>query len=248
MVVGKINADWIRLQNNPDNWLEIPDFNVCPIDVEFRGFSRPIVGPTDKDTAFHAAVRELVSEVRGHAHKRFKSVADLLRIDDEGAQRFEIELVSKCSSISPPSGDELFVYRYDCIFAYLDAAIEDYARKKNGAIESLAFAALEVAKMMTNAAIDPQELKKSVHSEFSKKGGDKKWANSPKKSEKDQVKELWTDWQDEPFSPNGEIKYKSKTKFAKDMLEKFSNLESQAVIERWDRKWREERDSTTPAK
>jgi hypothetical protein len=59
-------------------------------------------------------------------------------------------------------------------------------------------------------------------------------ATNPKQKEKAMVKECWCDWQKEPD------RYKGKAAFARDMREKFLNLESQPVIEGWCRAWERE--------
>lgn len=237
MVAKKINADWNRLQNNPDNWLDIPEFNVCPMDVGFRGFLQPIVGPTTKDTAFHSAVREVVSEVRGHASKRFKSMADFLRIDEEGLKRFESEIDSADIHIRSPVGDALFVYRYECIFAFLSAAVDAYSKNKNVCLGYLSFATLEVARMMTNAATDIDVLA-SLRSDIARDAVYKKLAADPKQKAKAQVRERWDEWKKDPLDRNGQRKYKSESAFARKMQDKYEDLESQIVIQGWCREWR----------
>lgn len=72
----------------------------------------------------------------------------------------------------------------------------------------------------------------------------KKLANDPKQAVKQQVRECWNDWK------NGLRSYKSKSAFARDMLDKFptqkdekgrqTGLESQRVIERWCKEWESE--------
>ena len=49
------SAAWAVDQQDPDNWLEIPDFGINPIDVGFKGFMYPIVTPNDKGYQFGAA-------------------------------------------------------------------------------------------------------------------------------------------------------------------------------------------------
>ena len=78
-------------------------------------------------------------------------------------------------------------------------------------------------------------------------------AISPKQAVKQQVRECWDDWN------NGLRSYKSKSAFARDMLDKFptqkdekgrqTGLENQRVIERWCKKWESEtsQQSTYPA-
>jgi hypothetical protein len=63
------------------------------------------------------------------------------------------------------------------------------------------------------------------------KGGNKRWQEDPKTTQKEQVRQCWVAWQMKSAS------YKSKAKFAKDMLDKYEHLESQKTIEDWCRKW-----------
>lgn len=65
--------------------------------------------------------------------------------------------------------------------------------------------------------------------------------NDPKQAAKQKVKECWDAWQSKPNQ------YKSKSAFARDMLDKFPHeeggevgLESQRVIERWCKEWESE--------
>ena len=76
--------DWERLKNDPDNWIVIPEFGVQPQDVDFIGFSNPIIGPNTKESPFHRAIRVIICGVRGYILKRFKSIAEMNRINDEG--------------------------------------------------------------------------------------------------------------------------------------------------------------------
>jgi len=63
---------------------------------------------------------------------------------------------------------------------------------------------------------------------INKKAVASKLANDPKQSAKYKVYEYWLDWQKRPNM------YKSKAQFAKEMLRKFHDLESQKVItDRW---------------
>jgi hypothetical protein len=59
----------------------------------------------------------------------------------------------------------------------------------------------------------------------------KRHSEDPKQQDKALVKECWEDWQKQPK------RYKGKAAFARDMRDKFPNLESQAVIEKWCRDW-----------
>ena len=67
-----------------------------------------------------------------------------------------------------------------------------------------------------------------------KSGAAKKLKHDPKQADKTQVRECWELWQQEP------TRYKWKTTFAKDMMDKYPSLESVAVITRWCKEWESE--------
>jgi len=58
-----------------------------------------------------------------------------------------------------------------------------------------------------------------------------KLAKDPKQIAKSQVKECWVEWQNKPTN------YRNKSKFAKDMMQKFEELDNQSVIVRWCSEW-----------
>ena len=66
---------------------------------------------------------------------------------------------------------------------------------------------------------------------LAKTGALAKLAADPKQKDKAMVRECWDAWQKQPD------RYRGKAAFARDMLDKFENLESQPVIERWCREW-----------
>ena len=74
----------------------------------------------------------------------------------------------------------------------------------------------------------------AARKEIGKAGAAAKLARDPKQVEKVAVRECWNAWQRE------RARYKSVAAFARDMLQKFENLESQQVIERWCRTWAKE--------
>ena len=65
-------------------------------------------------------------------------------------------------------------------------------------------------------------------------GAQAKLAADPKQKDKGLVRECWDEWQAQPH------RYKGKAAFARDMLTKFENLQSQPVIEGWCRLWERE--------
>ena len=68
----------------------------------------------------------------------------------------------------------------------------------------------------------------------------KRHSYDPKQADKSIVKECWFEWQAEPLGLDLTKKYKGKAAFSRDMLDKFPNLESQPVIEKWCRSWERE--------
>ena len=70
-----------------------------------------------------------------------------------------------------------------------------------------------------------------LRSNFAKSGAKAKLATDLKQKDKASVRECWDIWQKEPD------RYKGKASFARDMRDKYENLESQPVIEGWCREW-----------
>ena len=83
----------------------------------------------------------------------------------------------------------------------------------------------------------PEQIEEAVKKKLSEAGrhaAQAKLAADPKQKDKATVRECWDDWKKEPD------RYKTKAAFARDMREKFPNLESQPVIEGWCRVWERE--------
>lgn len=225
------NLNWPKHQNDPDNWIVIPEFNVRPQDVEFRGFIYPIYAPKMLNPQFRLSIWEMVKAVRSQARKRFKSLADL---KNAHATAFE-----KYAAVDPEyatldwSKDEIFAFRYISFFWSLEECIHAYAKNKIKSITALATAGSDVAAMMIERPIDPDSVR-DMRTEMAKQGALAKLAKDPKQKDKATVRECWDAWQRNPQT------YKGKAAFARDMREKFSNLESQPVIEGWCRAWERE--------
>ena len=71
------NLLWDEHQNDPDNWLTIPEFNVFPREVNFSGFSYPIFGAMANDFYWKAPIFDAVHSVRQEARARFKTLSEL---------------------------------------------------------------------------------------------------------------------------------------------------------------------------
>ena len=93
--------------------------------------------------------------------------------------------------------------------------------------ESLSKYATALRDMRETSASD-------ARSNLARTGAQAKLAVDPKQRDKAVVRECWEAWQSQPD------RYKGKAAFARDMREKFPNLESQPVIEVWCRAWERE--------
>lgn len=88
------------------------------------------------------------------------------------------------------------------------------------------------------------EVQGNAKRAMAKSGATSRWAQDPKTAAKEQVKECWIMWQADPE------RYKSKSEFARDMLEKYEELKNPESIQRWCRAWQTETASsitTVPA-
>ena len=226
------NNNWHTHQNDPDNWIKIPEFNVLPQDVDFQGFAYPVMGPTTNDCwQVRVSVWEIVRAVRKQAKKRFKSLADLRAAHISLIDR--VGLFDKEFTIETYSDDEVFAFRYESIFYNLERCLQSHKKDKNGSIVALARAGSDLAEMMIEKPIDGEAMRE-IRSGIGRTGATAKLAADPKQKDKSLVRGCWDDWQKKPD------RYKGKAAFARDMRDKFPSLESQPVIEGWCRAWERE--------
>lgn len=112
----------------------------------------------------------------------------------------------------------------------------------NALIDALNTKAIPAINTMeTNFKISEQirdhlflDLQKRIEND--KKGAQAKKENDPKQKAKLEVKNNWEAWM------RDKSRYKSKSAFARDMLDKYETLGSQKVIESWCTKWEREVD------
>ncbi len=83
-------------------------------------------------------------------------------------------------------------------------------------------------KLTIDAAIGADRKK------IGRTGAAARLAKDPKQADKQNVRDCWERWQ------KNRHEYKSKSAFARAMLEKYENLESHRVIERWCKEWESE--------
>ena len=237
---------WEVDQFDPDNWLEIPEFGVLPKDVDFQGFAFPRVAPGKAGDGLRRIIREHVKTARYLIRKElltlpevranYIQVLDMMgndldvvkEIDASHAQTmstFYMVLMSSANQAQTYSfgGYERIVTERtlgECYDAIAQCAV---------AVRSLAVKSVQ----SKSAAVAIDEIRSFI----GRCGAMQKLANDPKQKDKSTVRECWELWQKTPKN------YKSKAAFARDMLDKFSTLESQPVIERWCRHWQMERDT-----
>lgn len=68
---------WAIDQLDPDNWLEIPDFGILPLDVVFEGFAYPLVSTTLRGRALRVIIREQVKTARSLIRTQHLTLADV---------------------------------------------------------------------------------------------------------------------------------------------------------------------------
>lgn len=229
------NDDWENVKNDPDNWINIPEFGVQPQDVNFLGFSNPIIGPNTENSPFHSSIRVILRGVRAYVLKRFKSITEMNRINNEGALRIQAYLTDELSNYSLPTGDELCVIRYEMLVGWLINAIKEYECDRDTCMVTLSWAEDELWNMMTEAPADSKLILAKDRLDLAKKAADVRWQNDPKQDYKVVVKKCWEAWQNNPDD------YPSKAKFAEDMRKQFPALKSNRVIsEKWCVAWEKE--------
>lgn len=221
--------DELRAANShPDDWIKIPEFNVLPQDVGFRGFDCPIVIPmlTKAKSCTSMSLSEsigcVIQAIRTEAKRRFASLADL--------QAASAHVYADDNLSGEATNDEMFATAYTYIFQQLERWIVAYPKSRVQSNCELASIASSMSFMFSHSR-DGSKSIQEVRQEFARRGAMMMLANSTKQRDKATVRECWDAWQKRLDS------YKGKAAFARDMREKFPNLESQPVIEGWCRAW-----------
>lgn len=223
-MVTKQKYDLRGKAGDPNTWITIPEFNVFPADVGCRGFDRNIFAP-EIDRSIQGPIWNIIWFMRDKAKRRFASLADLMAAFDR--------VFPGGKKLKAATEDEWFAYGYVCVFEILERWHHTHPFNKLEGSVLLAQLAEEVLNMYSSGPHDPKSIG-DIRSAFARKGATTKLANSTKQREKEQVKQCWDRWQERPTD------YKGKAAFARGMLEKYENLESQRVIERWCLDWQRE--------
>ena len=237
---------WEVDQFDPDNWFEIPEFGVLPKDVDFQGFAFPIVAPGKAGDGLRRIIREHVKTARCLVRKElltlkevranFLQVLDMMGDDLDDVREIDASHAQAMSTfymVLMGSADRAQTYSFGgweriVTGRTLDECYDAITQCAE-AVRCLAVQSLQAK----SAAVDIQEIRSLI----GRSGALQKLANDPKQRDKLIVRECWENWQIEPNN------YESKAAFARDMLDKFSTLKSQPVIERWCRQWEMENDT-----
>lgn len=146
-----LRFDWENLANDPDNWLEIPDFGVRPAEVSFEGFEYQIMDPS----AFfpRQGILEAVRAVRVEAKRRFKSLADLRSFYERALETNHFTgYPEDCSSAA-------FAIRYQLFIGDMKLAVHDFKSEPYRAFGAVAAGMGWLTEMLTEKQFDEEALK-----------------------------------------------------------------------------------------
>ena len=225
------NINLSEYYTNPDNWLEIPEFNIQPMDVNFKGFARPIFGLKKTDwllDIYATNIFAAVSTVRALARQRFTTLAALLE---------QLDSIAKTDPIpSEWSPEQRFAWRYDVFMEKIHRAVTFLQRKPQAAAQELAVAMCAALELSGDMPLGGSDIVRYTSaSAAGKKGAEVMLARSEKQKCKEKARVFWLEEHD---------LYDKRADFARDMMLKFPCLESQAVIAQWTRDWDKEREQS----
>ena len=85
-------ADIRSYRNNPDAWIDIPEFSVQPFDVNYYGFSIPVFD-SGVDYEFTENLIDIIGSARKLAMRSFKTLGVLNFFDEIGQSKIKKERV-----------------------------------------------------------------------------------------------------------------------------------------------------------
>lgn len=221
------NHNWYVHRDDPDNWLEIPEFNIAPKEVDYLGFKKPILGWNCYDFEVKIPMQESVQVVRSEARKRFTT---LQALKDQLSLTYQSDEMLLDEVPESWTDNMVFAVRYDLYFFHLNRCLVGLRKKKGESLGALAQSMKLAVDIFSAKKIDAAMIKK-IRTEMGKEGGAANLQNNIKQKEKQLVRECWEEWKKQP------VRYTSAAAFARDMLDKYENLKSQVVIARWCRDW-----------
>lgn len=224
-----------KYHNDPDNWLQIPEFGVRPVDVNFEGFAIPVIGPANRDLEFAESVRHSVRAVRTQAQRRFGTLAAIQDLYNAALHAVAANDDGEAVLLRPWTLDEMFAYRFGMFMWHVERALF----YDSEGLEELPLrhtsAAMQFAVSLQSDTPPDARTVLLLRSEMGKQAVAAKLRNDSRQLDKLEVKECWNRWQSEPS------RYADATAFARDMQDKYTSLKSLPVITRWCREWRAER-------
>ena len=122
-------------RNNPDAWIDIPEFRVKPLDVSYDGFAIPVFGP-DVDCEFTENLIGIIGSARKLAMRSFKQLAGL-----DFAYEYGVYQIEKQRKLT---GCEKVAVAYRLIMWSLELVVTSRTTPKLK-LEELAFAASDLA-------------------------------------------------------------------------------------------------------
>lgn len=163
------NFNWALHQNDPDNWVRIPEFGITPSDVSFTGFAYPILGPKFSGFHWRVPVWETVKVVRSIAKKRFGSLASL---------RIAAQSLYESNFIDPEldnfTPDQAFAFFYDGFFLNIERAVTQSGKtlvEEQARSQSLARAMESAVGLIAGQPLSQQTVK-SARSELARSAAD----------------------------------------------------------------------------
>lgn len=132
------NSVWLELQNDPDNWVRIPEFGVMPMDVSFEGFSIPIRGPRKDLLLWASDLRDAVRAIRQEARRRFASLRELKACYEGAIDNLPEDL--DASIPLPWDSQQAFAFHFESFMWNVERVVLNYRHDKAGSVEHLAAA------------------------------------------------------------------------------------------------------------
>ncbi len=148
------------MKNDPDNWLRIPDFGVMPAEVNYEGFSLPILGPGITDVVFQSCIANIVRQSRSIARRIFSSHSDLVEVAliVLVAMRKAAHPSSAGTTQKPIKSDAIVAVNFYLAMLHLEACLQSYRRSKAISLQELAMGAACLLNMSQEVVPNLEDL------------------------------------------------------------------------------------------
>lgn len=181
------NFNWDVHQNDPNNWVQIPEFGVIPLDVEFEGFAFPILGPQISGIEWRVPVWETVKIVRSIAQNRFGTLANLRNVV-QSLQESALLLDPAFDAFTP---DQTLAFFYDIFFFNVERAVTQSGKTLADETRRSVYLARAMESSVGLLAGRPlsQETFSSARTELARTGADAR--HGPTREARDWVRAEW---------------------------------------------------------